>query len=1219
MKNKQNAINIMLKTAAIFLVLISSAATKAQTLVTSPMTGTPAPGDYYNYTSITVSPSFSFTPTGSQHLYLYVLPAGCNPLGTTPTAAQNYIVTSTPRISGITTTAQLAGRSTCDLMQTVQYFDGLGRPLQTVQVKGNPDATKDVIQPFAYDAYGREILKYMPYTLTASTPGSYQSAALDGGTGYTSGGQYAFYQVTGQGYVNTTKPLAGIGFEPSPLNRPVEQAAPGTDWQLGGGHTIRMEYGVNNQNAFATTPIINNPGSRKVALYTATINSNFTRTLTRTGNTATYNNSTLSLTITKDENWKSGADSCLGTTEEYKDLAGRVVLKRTYNLKNSAIEILSTYYVYDNAGNLCFVLPPDANPDAAAAISQATLDNFAYQYRFDERNRPTQKKLPGKGWEYTVYNPLDKVVATQDSLQRVAGQWIFTKYDNFGRVVMTGIWAGTVGLSRASLQTTLNATTTYWETTTGTGTGYTTVAWPTSATTPLTINYYDKYTNIPSLPAAYSAPTGATTNTQGLLVGSKVAVLNTPANMLLSVHYFDQLGRNIKTYTQHYLGGTLSSSNYDAVASTYNFINILTSINRQHFNTTHATTPLVTINEIYMYDHMGRKLKTWEKIINGTTATAKTLISKADFNEVGQIKTKHLHSTDSVNFQQNIDFTYNERGWMLTNSSSLFAMQLYYNTGTNKAYNGNIMYQYWGTPGSLTKNYVYLYDRLNRLVSGASTDHNVERGITYDMQGNITTLNRVYNNIVIDSLTYSYTGNKLVSIIDKSSNNTGLVAATTNYNYDGNGNLSSNSNSTNSGQNKNYSYNLLNLPQTATIAAGTITYTYDGSGNKLRKQSPTLGNTDYINGIQYSSTITGLPDFIQTEEGRAVPSGTTAYKYYYYLTDNLDNTRITFDSSTGISTILQKDDYMPFGMEINWSVASPKNEYLYNKKELQEELGLYDYKVRYYDAVVGRFTSVDRLSDSYVYKSPYDYAENRPINGVDLDGLEWSAKAEGNGNTKVSVNVKFTFDVDPKLLPQGTTVENYKSAINNTFNQVFQNSTEGKFSGEVTFNGGDVDNSKQVIPLLSLYTAETPPGAKYVIGGITTDNASGVNIMDRNGNLRTPEQVALDASHELFHTVRVAHPIEQSQGPDTKLTHNSGNDYSTTPTTDPKISYNIMMYPMIKVNGTKLGDLWKDKKPLNLTKDQIKLILDEIKKQQNGQGSTTDRNRRNYWDNYPEE
>lgn len=109
-----------------------------------------------------------------------------------------------------------------------------------------------------------------------------------------------------------------------------------------------------------------------------------------------------------------------GTTEEYKDKEGHVVLKRTFNLVGSTVQVLSTYYVYDDLGNLAFVLPPNSNADAGitSTSNQTTLDNLCYQYRYDERNRQTEKKLPGKGWEFMVYNKLDQVIFSQDANQR---------------------------------------------------------------------------------------------------------------------------------------------------------------------------------------------------------------------------------------------------------------------------------------------------------------------------------------------------------------------------------------------------------------------------------------------------------------------------------------------------------------------------------------------------------------------------------------------------------------------------------------------------------------------------------------------------------------------------------------------------------------------------------------------------------------------------------
>ena len=88
------------------------------------------------------------------------------------------------------------------------------------------------------------------------------------------------------------------------------------------------------------------------------------------------------------------------------------------------------------------------------------------------------------------------------------------------------------------------------------------------------------------------------------------------------------------------------------------------------------------------------------------------------------------------------------------------------------------------------------------------------------------------------------------------------------------------------------------------------------------------------------------------------------------------------------------NDYYPFGMVMPERSFTGKNyRYGFNGQEKDDEIkgsgNSYDFLFRIYDPRLGRFLSTDPLEKEYPRNSPYAFAENRPIDGRDLEGKEW--------------------------------------------------------------------------------------------------------------------------------------------------------------------------------------------------------------------------------------
>jgi RHS repeat-associated protein len=353
----------------------------------------------------------------------------------------NYITSIDYLKEGVNESIDLYDLTRAEYSYSTQYFDGLGRPFQTVSLGSSP-LGNDVVLPIEYDNLGRIVKDFLPYT-TSSREGIYKADAIIE--------QYNFYQTT-PNIAHDPSPYAEKVFEPSPLNRVLEQGAPGAAWQpvlddpattlideSKNGKTIKYKYEINTL-------------SDAVKIWDINITTGLPET------TGDYPAGELYKNITTDEE----NDQVI----EFTNKQGQTILKRV-QVNELATEWADTYYIYDDFGNLRFVLPPEAVKEIGNPIifpyspAPTLLANWAFQYKYDGRRRMVEKKVPGAEPVYLVYDNRDRLVLTQDGNQRDPStgsgvEWLFTKYDALNRPIATGIYKE--NLSREAMQQKVNET-----------------------------------------------------------------------------------------------------------------------------------------------------------------------------------------------------------------------------------------------------------------------------------------------------------------------------------------------------------------------------------------------------------------------------------------------------------------------------------------------------------------------------------------------------------------------------------------------------------------------------------------------------------------------------------------------------------------------------------------------------------------------------------------
>ncbi|MEX0274998.1 MAG: malectin domain-containing carbohydrate-binding protein, partial [Flavobacteriaceae bacterium] len=244
---------------------------------------------------------------------------------------ENYVMTRTyhaPMSSFVPVNEQ-------DVLESVTYYDGLGRPMQQLGIKmaGDKDhGAKDLVAPVGYDSFGRMDKEWLPYEATTGTLGHFRTGA--------EAAARSWYHTTYAPDFSTMDATTANAYsekelEISPLNRVLKQAAPGEAWKMDGGHEIEFEYRANTHDASNVAK----PENDNVRLYrvsTVLANGIYTPTLQNATTTTAkyYAAGELFKNVTKDENHTSGK---LHSMEEFVDKKGRTILKRTYAMVGASV------------------------------------------------------------------------------------------------------------------------------------------------------------------------------------------------------------------------------------------------------------------------------------------------------------------------------------------------------------------------------------------------------------------------------------------------------------------------------------------------------------------------------------------------------------------------------------------------------------------------------------------------------------------------------------------------------------------------------------------------------------------------------------------------------------------------------------------------------------------------------------------------------------------
>lgn len=871
-----------------------------------------------------------------------------------------------------------------------QYFDGLGRLVEKVSENLSPSNGVDLVETVNYDSFGRVSKKSKKVSVTGNSGKFYSPSQGDYIADYKEPFAYAEYF-----------------YENTPLGRQLRERGPGAAWIM--------------QSKGRTTSYLSNSQTSHLACLNFSFKNGYLN------NNNYYPDGALTVVKAQDEDGRQAY--------EFKDGEGRLLLSR----KVCSNMDIDTYYVYDDKGDLCLVLPPEAANQLKSAGSILCNANdiilqYAYLYEYDALHRCVSKKFPGAEAIRIKYDEANRPIYQQTGLQRAKKSYTTMKYDEFSRLIYQ------------------------------------------SDGNSMVRNFYDTYDSIPQIAMLSYVPKSGygvrSDNAKTLQTGSSVSTDD--KGVLHTVCYYDIKGQLIQKRSQNILGG------YDIYYYLRTYTGNVGRMLHEH------SAGNVRHEEIvyYDYDQADRLVMVRHQLDGGPIVK----LRQNFYDRLCRLESQNVFDGETITY------AYNIKDWPTKISSRNFSETLSYNNGKIQQYGGNISAMEWNVAGgSLNRKYDFRYDDLSRLTNAyylenGSTINHYDTSYSYDLMGNMLSMRR--NGLQdggtfgeIDNVCFMYNGNQLVKADNRVESPTYKDAwyfadgtsASKEYEYDENGNMTRDMNK---GISK-IEYNSLNLPTIIQFGGGkSILYIYDAAGNKLKAiYRTTLPGTEltleycdnmiYENGELKQVLVDG--GYVSFTNGKAV--------YHYYLKDHLGSNRVVVNHDSG--AVEQVNHYYPYGGLMAESTGGSVQRYKYNGKELDRMHGLdwYDYGARWYDGT--RFLTVDSKANKFNAFSTYIYCLDNPVCLIDIDG-----QAPGDFfETEEEAALDFGFFYNDNSIREN---REYASSIY----RIITDSGEKGFSYTIA-NRGEAHKSVESKPL----------GGSFVVATVHTHGAysKGYNDNDFSG------------------------------------------------------------------------------------------------------------------------